>query len=868
MSPSPFVPFYPIAAMPRIKRVKRTILAALTASLGAISVAMAAEPFTVALLPDTQYYSRSTTNIVHFNNQTQWIIDNRVAKNIAMVSHLGDCVENGSNLTEWDRAHAAMSTLDTVPDQTYGVVLGNHDHEGGFDPDDDATNFIAYFGAARFAGRTWYGGDSPDHRNQYHRFHAGGREYLHLVLEYQGASTTNSNYTEVITWAQAVLDANPTTPTILSTHSYLGNGGRTAAGTDMFNALIKGNSQVFMALGGHVLGENHSTVQNDAGKDVFEILSNFQGRANGGNGWMSMLEFDEDNDVINVTTYSPSLDQSETDADSQYSFAVNFDARFGPVWLSSPSSTDVATDQADVHADINQNAAVLKVVWDTIDHGTSSTADWPNVQNLPAWTGGTGQLTSTLTGLGNGTSYVFRFFAANTAVPQEGWSALGTVTTPLTNSPPIMGTPTANSIMGDTATTQCQLTHTSGDVTLVWASADQGATTISAWTGATDGGSHAFGITPQDDVLSHAITGLDPQSTYFFRFFVTNYYGTDWSEVASFTTSDGGTITFQDGVNGYSSTADTWIAIASGSGSGDETDSNFGSGTSIKVEDDPNQSDGQGLIRFDGIFGNGVGKIPLGSTITSATVSFKTGNGFANTPSAPSFHRMLVGWDEGTVTWNSLTGGIQDDGTDALATADDNGGFALANAEVGSWDVLATVQAWSAGATNSGWAILGTTNDGWNGYTSEFATAADRPSLTIEFIAPSDFNSWISDPSFGLDPAEQGIGLDPDSDGLANGIEAWFGTDPGQFNSGIANLTTVGLVSTFTHPQSTSLPDDLISYYEWSPNLVDWYDSSEGQSGGVIITFTSNTIGSTTTVTATASEDIERTFLRAGVNQN
>ena len=349
--------------MPRQQRSKHAILTILVASLATTSVATAVDPFTIALLPDTQHYSDDDARIVHFSNQTQWIIDNRVAKNIAMVSHLGDIVEHGGNLAEWVRADAAMDILDSALDQTYGVVLGNHDHHGGTGPNDDASNYLANFGAARFAGRPWYGDDSPDGRNQYHWFHAGGRDYLHLVIEYRGASAANRNCTEVITWAQAVLDANPTTPTIISTHEYLTTGGRAEAGTDIFNALIKGNPQVFMVLGGHVLGENHSTVRNDAGSDVFEILVDFQGRPNGGNGWMSLLEFDEDHDVINVTTYSPSLDQFETDANSRYRFAVDFDVRFGPggrpapIWLSASGTSGVATDPAEVHP-VTQGAGV------------------------------------------------------------------------------------------------------------------------------------------------------------------------------------------------------------------------------------------------------------------------------------------------------------------------------------------------------------------------------------------------------------------------------------------------------------------------------------------------------------------------------
>jgi hypothetical protein len=84
----------------------------------------------------------------------------------------------------------------------------------------------------------------------------------------------------------------------------------------------------------------------------------------------------------------------------------------------------------------------------------------------------------------------------------------------------------------------------------------------------------------------------------------------------------------------------------------------------------------------------------------------------------------------------------------------------------------------------------------------------------------------------------------------------------------LANISNTGLTTTFTHPQNTSPPDDLTGYYQWSPNLIDWYLSGDGPSGGPSVTFTSNTIGSTTTVTATASEEAERLFFRARVEQN
>lgn len=130
-----------------------------------------------------------------------------------------------------------------------------------------------------------------------------------------------------------------------------------------------------------------------------------------------------------------------------------------------------------------------------------------------------------------------------------------------------------------------------------------------------------------------------------------------------------------------------------------------------------------------------------------------------------------------------------------------------------------------------------------------------------------DFNSWISDPSFGLDPAERGFAFDPDGDDLANGIEAWLGTHPGEFNAGFADLVFDGTTATFAHPQNDDPPRDLTGFYEWSPNLDDWYANGSGPADGPTVSFVPNTEGTTTTVTATASEVMVKLFLRVRVMQ-
>ena len=139
---------------------------------------------------------------------------------------------------------------------------------------------------------------------------------------------------------------------------------------------------------------------------------------------------------------------------------------------------------------------------------------------------------------------------------------------------------------------------------------------------------------------------------------------------------------------------------------------------------------------------------------------------------------------------------------------------------------------------------------------------------SLQEIVGTDFSNWIGGfPGLG---GQTGFTDDPDGDRLANGLEAWFGTHPGEFNTGLADLTADGATTTFTHPRNANPPGDVTGFYEWSLNLADWYagDGVDGPPGGPTVTMSPNPIGATTTVTATASEALGKLFLRAGVVQD
>jgi hypothetical protein len=129
------------------------------------------------------------------------------------------------------------------------------------------------------------------------------------------------------------------------------------------------------------------------------------------------------------------------------------------------------------------------------------------------------------------------------------------------------------------------------------------------------------------------------------------------------------------------------------------------------------------------------------------------------------------------------------------------------------------------------------------------------------------YQSWISDPAYGIDPTLQGFTLDPDGDGLPNGLEAWLGSHPGQPSAGLTAIHTDGTSTTFSHSIHSNLPSDLTGSYEWSLGLIDWYagDGVQGPAGGPTVAISHFSEGNTTHVTATANPPTENLFLRLRV---
>ena len=266
------------------------------------------ENFTLVVLPDTGGYTKKYPWL--FDNQTQWVADNKEELNIVFVTQLGDLVSSGDNLTQWENANRSMSKLEgNVP---WGVLPGNHDIFYG-----DSTNYDAYFGYDRFSDKSWYVGayKSGDNANSYQLFSAGGDDYLIFYLQYKPSD-------DVLFWSSNVIDQYPDRRVIVSTHDYImgpfNSNRRSDIGERIWHSLIKQHAdQIFLVLCGHA--STQSTITDTVnGHVVYQMLSDYQNESNIESGWLRLLEFCPVQDKIFVKTYSPYLNEYKTDPANEF----------------------------------------------------------------------------------------------------------------------------------------------------------------------------------------------------------------------------------------------------------------------------------------------------------------------------------------------------------------------------------------------------------------------------------------------------------------------------------------------------------------------------------------------------------------------
>jgi hypothetical protein len=295
--------------------------------------------FSVIVLPDTQNYSERYPQT--YVAQTNWIVENQKDRNIAFVLHLGD-ITNNNAAKEWDNAQAAMRVLDgKIP---YALVPGNHDYSEGGGCSDRTTLLNDYFLARQYRGTPTFGGtyDKEPERleNSFHRFSAEGRDFLVLALEFGPRR-------DVVRWANEVAAQHKDRAGILITHAYMyyddtrydwkkyGEKQRwnphaygvapatdhdVCDGEELWNTLVARHENFVLTVNGHVLedGLGRTVSASPAGRDIHQVLVNFQMRPKGGDGWLRILEFAADGKTVQTCDYSPTRNQRNESPQNQF----------------------------------------------------------------------------------------------------------------------------------------------------------------------------------------------------------------------------------------------------------------------------------------------------------------------------------------------------------------------------------------------------------------------------------------------------------------------------------------------------------------------------------------------------------------------
>lgn len=290
------------------------------------------ESFSIIVLPDTQLYSQYHPEIL--TNQTKWIVDEVSNLNVVFASSVGDLVQNGNSISEWENVAGSMKILDDAG-VSWGVLPGNHD----FENDASLSNFNTYFGIGNFSGKSFFGGSYPNetNNNNFVLLSSGGYDYLFFSFQYHPSDL-------VLAWANETIHKFPYRRVIVATHDYLDlNGERRHDGDHIWNEFVAPNAdKVFLVLSGHMHGESRR-VDYVRGYAVHQLVADYQDRPKGGNGWLRILEFHPAEDKILVRTFSPFLKNYESDADSEFwlDFAIinSTVPSFTPLPVQSPEPT-------------------------------------------------------------------------------------------------------------------------------------------------------------------------------------------------------------------------------------------------------------------------------------------------------------------------------------------------------------------------------------------------------------------------------------------------------------------------------------------------------------------------------------------------
>lgn len=284
------------------------------------------------LLPDTQTYAEKYPEVL--DSQIAYIL--REQKAINLVLQQGDLTQN-NNDKEWTLIQKAFSQLDgKIP---YILAAGNHDMGSTAGKYADVRNtdlYNRYFPLSHMSQLPAFAeGFEGKMDNAYYLLKTGKVDWLVFTFEFGPRNA-------VLKWASDVIRRYPSHTVIINTHCYLysdstrqgpgdnwrpqnygvgkDRGDSTVNdGEQIWQKLVKLHSNVRFVFSGHILNSGVGTLVsiNDEGYPVYQMLANYQegvkGSIKGGNGWLRVLDFDFKKKTLQVSTYSPYINQKMND---------------------------------------------------------------------------------------------------------------------------------------------------------------------------------------------------------------------------------------------------------------------------------------------------------------------------------------------------------------------------------------------------------------------------------------------------------------------------------------------------------------------------------------------------------------------------
>jgi 3',5'-cyclic AMP phosphodiesterase CpdA len=299
----------------------------------------------------------------------RWALAQQTARNIQCAIQVGDLVNNSEPGQEyqWRNIRAALDPWNgKLP---YSVVRGNHDIDGDpakstpIRPDilqrfDESANFGPESPYAKQPGLVCFSGAAgaaQSTRNTYRLVESNGRKLLILGIDIQAQP-------EVREWADKVIREHPQHRVIVVTHAYMSDSGQrfnaaidpvTKRNFDALRADILGHNEeqyngrryfgfdaeelwqtllsrhanVALVLSGHQYEEweqfKYQLSVGVHGNRVYQLLINQQAMAQGGMGWIRLLEFAPDGVTVRVKTYSPALGAWDVWPDTHYAIQLS-----------------------------------------------------------------------------------------------------------------------------------------------------------------------------------------------------------------------------------------------------------------------------------------------------------------------------------------------------------------------------------------------------------------------------------------------------------------------------------------------------------------------------------------------------------------